>query len=75
MTPNQQGILDHLQARPGRMAYLVGRSPNYNHIGRWTASYPHPRIWFALEDITTLRRFGHLLPWQGHEDALVLASH
>jgi hypothetical protein len=74
MTPRQRKILDHLAAVPGRMAYCVGNSPNYSHVGRWTASQPQPRVWFACADIAELQRLGKLVPWRGHADALILPA-
>ncbi len=74
MTPRQRNILDHLAAVPERMVYRVGSSPNHSHVGRWTASYPHPRVWFAGGDIAELQRQGKLVPWHGHNDALVLPA-
>ncbi len=74
MTPRQKGILDHLAAVPGRMAYRVGISPNRWHIGRWTASYPEPRVWFAGQDIAELLRLGKLVPRHSHNGALILPA-
>ncbi len=72
MSERQEEILRHLSAISDRMLYRVGRSsPN---VGKWTASFPHPRVWFSNKEVAELRWGGKLMPWRGHEDALVLTS-